>query len=95
MSTPSSHKLGSLYVIDSIVRAYVDESRKKGENINNNAPEGTPAAAVNRIEGLIETIVDNIMSSASDQKVCINALSELRCFFNTRTNSSFFHLGQS
>lgn len=60
-SMPSSHKLGALYVVDSIVRVYKEEAKKKGENIDANAPEGTFAAGVNKITGLIESIMDDAM----------------------------------
>ncbi|GEQ70777.1 hypothetical protein JCM33374_g4456 [Metschnikowia sp. JCM 33374] len=60
-ATPSSHKLGALYVVDSIVRVYMDEAKKRGEEINSQAPEGTFAAGVFRIGELVESLIDDAM----------------------------------
>lgn len=60
-ATPSSHKLGALYVVDSIVRVYTDEAKKRGEEISGLAPEGTFASGVYKISELIESIIDDAM----------------------------------
>lgn len=60
-ATPSSHKLGALYVVDSIVRVYMDEAKKKNEAVSAQAPEGTFAAGVYKISELIESIIDDAM----------------------------------
>lgn len=60
-ATPSSHKLGALYVVDSIVRVYKEEAKKKGENVDSSAPEGTFAGGVFQISELIESIMDDAM----------------------------------
>lgn len=60
-ATPSSHKLGALYVVDSIVRVYMDEAKKRGEEITANAPEGTFAAGVHKIGELVESLIDDAM----------------------------------
>ncbi|OBA24003.1 hypothetical protein METBIDRAFT_19831, partial [Metschnikowia bicuspidata var. bicuspidata NRRL YB-4993] len=59
---PSSHKLGALYVVDSIVRVYMDEAKKRGEEVNADAPEGSYAAGVYRIGQLVEPLIDDTMS---------------------------------
>ncbi|CAK7898915.1 protein Nrd1p [[Candida] anglica] len=60
-STPSSHKLGILYVVDSIVRVYIEEAKKAEQDITSDAPNGTFAAGVNKITELIEPIIDNAL----------------------------------
>lgn len=60
-ATPSTHKLGVLYVVDSIVRVYIEEAKKINQEITSNAPDGTFAAGVNKISELIESIIDNAM----------------------------------
>lgn len=60
-SVPSSHKLGSMYVVDSIVRAYVDEAKRHEEVIDSNAPEGSFAAGVYKISELIESLMDDAL----------------------------------
>lgn len=60
-ATPSSHKLGSLYVVDSIVRVYMDEARKQNQEINSSSQDGTYAAGVYKISELIESLVDDAL----------------------------------
>lgn len=60
-ATPSSHKLGALYVVDSIVRVYKEEAKKRGEAIDASAPEGSFASGVYKISELIESIMDDAM----------------------------------
>lgn len=60
-ATPSSHKLGALYVVDSIVRVYMDEAKKRNEVVSALAPEGTFAAGVYKISELVESIIDDSM----------------------------------
>ncbi|KAK9450945.1 uncharacterized protein V1518DRAFT_404014 [Limtongia smithiae] len=65
---PNTHKLGALYVIDAVVRAYQDEARKLGQVPSADSPEGTPAAAVFRVSGLIDNLMADIVSAPEDQK---------------------------
>lgn len=60
-ATPSSHKLGALYVVDSVVRVYMDEAKKRGETVDSLAPQGTFAAGVYKIGELVESLIDDAM----------------------------------
>lgn len=60
-ATPSSHKLGTLYVVDSIVRIYMDEAKKQNQEIDSSSPDGTYAAGVYKISELIESLVDDAL----------------------------------
>lgn len=60
-ATPSLHKLGTLYVVDSIVRQYVDEAKKQNQEVSASAPEGTYAAGVFRISELVESLIDDAL----------------------------------
>lgn len=60
-ATPSSHKLGTLYVVDSIVRIYMDEAKKQNQEISSSAPDGTFAAGVYKISELVESLVDDAL----------------------------------
>lgn len=72
-ATPSSNKLGTLYVVDSIVRIYMDEARKQGQEISSQSPDGTFAAGVYKISELIESLVDDalelLISKSSNIKI--------------------------
>lgn len=61
--TPYSHKLGVLYVVDSIVRGYQEGAAADGQTvISPDSPEGTYAAGVFRISQLIVDIFVNIFA---------------------------------
>lgn len=60
-AAPSSHKLGTLYVVDSIVRGLLEEAKKNKQAVSADAEPGTYGAAVFKITELIESIVDDAM----------------------------------
>ncbi|KAK9453165.1 hypothetical protein V1511DRAFT_490070 [Dipodascopsis uninucleata] len=65
---PASHKLGSLYVVDAIARAYQDEARKLGEVPSPDSPEGTPAAGLYHLTDIIDTLMSDIAVAPPDQR---------------------------
>ncbi|KAM5444709.1 hypothetical protein MferCBS31731_000164 [Microsporum ferrugineum] len=67
---PGTHKLGVLYVVDSVTRQWVDLARKAGQQIGGSAPDGTYAAGVNRVTELLPVLMTDIINNApEDQKV--------------------------
>ncbi|KAK6373380.1 hypothetical protein LTS17_008400 [Exophiala oligosperma] len=76
--TPGTHKLGVLYVVDSVTRQWVDQARKAGQQIGSGASDGTFAAGVNRVTELLPVLMNDIITTApEDQKVKINKLLEI------------------
>jgi len=74
--TPGTHKLGVLYVVDSVTRQWVDQARKAGQQIGSGAPDGTFAAGVTRVTELLPVLMNDIIATApEDQKVWLNSLS--------------------
>lgn len=71
--TPYSHKLGVLYVVDSIVRGYQDSSIANNEQkVGEDAPEGTFAAGVYKISQLIMPIFYNIFGVAPTDDIKVS-----------------------
>lgn len=67
---PGTHKLGVLYVVDSVTRQWVDQARKAGQTPGSGAPDGTFAAGVNRVTELLPVLLTDIINTApEDQKV--------------------------
>ena len=69
---PGTHKLGVLYVVDSVTRQWVDAARKAGQPTGpgTSAPDGTFAAGVNRVTELLPVLMGDIVTNApQDQKV--------------------------
>lgn len=77
-AVPSAYKLSTLYVVDSIVRAYVD-AKKPEEVIDALAPEGTYAAGAYRISELIESLVDDALELmvSNSQKIKVSKLVDI------------------
>jgi hypothetical protein len=67
---PGTHKLGVLYVVDSVTRQWVEAARKQGQPSGSAAPDGTFAAGVNRVTELLPVLMTDIINNApEDQKV--------------------------
>ncbi|KEF63664.1 uncharacterized protein A1O9_01642 [Exophiala aquamarina CBS 119918] len=76
--TPGPHKLGVLYVVDSVTRQWVDQARKTGQQLGSGAPDGTFAAGVTRVTELLPVLMNDITATApEDQKVKIKKLLEI------------------
>lgn len=68
---PGTHKLGVLYVVDSVTRQWVEAARKSGQDPRDDAPDGTFAAGVKRVTDLLPVLMTDIINNApQDQKVC-------------------------
>jgi hypothetical protein len=68
--TPGTHKLGVLYVVDSVTRQWVDQAKKNGQTPGSGAPDGTFAAGVTRVTELLPVLMNDIIATApEDQKV--------------------------
>ncbi|KAH3687813.1 hypothetical protein WICPIJ_001188 [Wickerhamomyces pijperi] len=77
-SAASSHKLGALYVLDSIAKAYKAEAERKGEFVTPNATEGTFAAGLVKLGRGLKDSVDLAVSSVSeDQKEKVSKLLDI------------------
>lgn len=68
---PATHKLGALYVIDSVVRKWIDFAKNAGQDlqIEGRGEPGTYPAAVKRITELMPALMDDIAKVIpADQK---------------------------
>lgn len=65
---PATHKLGVLYVVDSVTRAWVEQARKKGQNIGSSATDGTFAAGVNRVTELLPAFMNDLINTAPEEQ---------------------------
>ncbi|ETN36363.1 uncharacterized protein HMPREF1541_08640 [Cyphellophora europaea CBS 101466] len=76
--TPPDHKLGVLYVVDSVSRQWVDQAKKAGQALGGGASDGTFAAGVARVTELLPSFINEILNTApEDQKVKIKKLLEI------------------
>ncbi|RDL38252.1 uncharacterized protein BP5553_02592 [Venustampulla echinocandica] len=75
---PATHKLGVLYVVDSVTRKWTEQAKMAGQPIDNSAQDGTFAAGVNRVKELLPVLMNDIIPSApEDQKEKIRKLVDI------------------
>ncbi|EHL03074.1 putative Rpb7-binding protein seb1 [Glarea lozoyensis 74030] len=75
---PGTHKLGVLYVVDSVTRKWSEQAKNAGQPINNDAQDGTFAAGVNRVKELLPVLMNDIIQTApNDQKEKIKKLVDI------------------
>ena len=68
--TPGTHKLGVLYVVDSVTRKWMEQAKSQGQPISLAAQDGTFAAGVHRVTQLMPQFMSDILALApEDQKV--------------------------
>ncbi|CAJ2511527.1 Uu.00g071520.m01.CDS01 [Anthostomella pinea] len=75
---PATHKLGVLYVVDSVTRRWVDHAKQQGQPINSSAQDGTYAAGVHRVTELLPVLMNDILQNApGEQKEKIKKLVDI------------------
>ncbi|KAI2632006.1 hypothetical protein GGR54DRAFT_12803 [Hypoxylon sp. NC1633] len=75
---PATHKLGVLYVVDSVTRKWVDQAKHHGQPINSSAKDGTYAAGVHRVTELLPVLMNDILQNAPpEQKEKIKKLIDI------------------
>ncbi|KAJ3558346.1 hypothetical protein NPX13_g9724 [Xylaria arbuscula] len=75
---PATHKLGVLYVVDSVTRKWVDQAKQHGQPINSSAQDGTYAAGVHRVTELLPVLMNDITQNApGEQKEKIKKLVDI------------------
>ncbi|SCV03208.1 LANO_0G02806g1_1 [Lachancea nothofagi CBS 11611] len=65
-TTPETHKLGSLYIIDSIGRAYLEQARARDDYIKPTAKEGSCAHGVYVLGEAIQDLLGNAVSKSNE-----------------------------
>ncbi|ORY17968.1 hypothetical protein BCR34DRAFT_657211 [Clohesyomyces aquaticus] len=77
-NSPSTHKLGVLYVIDSVTRQWVEKAKAAGQAVSKNAATGTYAAGVQAMTDALPALMKDIVLSAPDnQKEKISKLLDI------------------
>jgi len=65
---PATHKLGVLYVVDSVTRGWVEKARRAGQTFGPSATDGTFAAGVNRVTELLPSFMSDIITNAPEEQ---------------------------
>ncbi|KAK5661500.1 hypothetical protein OQA88_11404 [Cercophora sp. LCS_1] len=76
--TPGTHKLGVLYVVDSVTRKWMDQAKAQGQPIGLGAEDGTAGAGVKRVTEVMPVMMNDIIATApEDQKEKIKKLIDI------------------
>ncbi|KAI5800331.1 hypothetical protein DFH27DRAFT_78332 [Peziza echinospora] len=75
--SPASHKLGILYIVDSVARDYMNQARRASEEYSPTAPDGTYYAGLNRIKDILPNLINDMAQYAPEHKDKINKLFEI------------------
>ncbi|KAF5021945.1 hypothetical protein F66182_6015 [Fusarium sp. NRRL 66182] len=68
IQAPGTHKLGVLYVVDSVTRKWLEQAKAHAQAINSSAPDGTYAAGVNRVTELMPVLMNDILQTAPEEQ---------------------------
>lgn len=67
--TPPTHKLGVLYVVDSVTRGWVEQAKKAGQTLGQaSPPPGTYAAGVSRVTELLPSFMNDMINNAPEEQ---------------------------
>ncbi|KAI8683743.1 hypothetical protein NCS57_00039100 [Fusarium keratoplasticum] len=81
---PGTHKLGVLYVVDSVTRKWLEQAKAQAQAINSSAQDGTYAAGVHRVTELMPVLMNDILQTAPEEQklasstMCRNPWSALK-----------------
>ncbi|KAI0187013.1 hypothetical protein F4808DRAFT_469026 [Astrocystis sublimbata] len=84
-----THKLGVLYVVDSVTRKWVDQAKQHGQPINSSAQDGTYAAGVHRVTELLPVLMNDIIQNAPGEQKKLVDIWEKGQTFHTAMIESF------
>ncbi|KAF2182809.1 hypothetical protein K469DRAFT_220995 [Zopfia rhizophila CBS 207.26] len=77
-NSAATHKLGVLYVVDSVTRQWMEKARNAGQVVSRNAPQGTFAAGVQKVTDMLPNLMtDLILSVPDNQKEKISKLLDI------------------
>ncbi|KAF1961184.1 hypothetical protein CC80DRAFT_232392 [Byssothecium circinans] len=65
-NSPATHKLGVLYVLDSVARAWLDRARKTGQAVIKTAAPGTFASGVQKITDVLPGLINELVQFAPE-----------------------------
>ncbi len=71
--TPGTHKLGVLYVVDSVTRKWMEKAKQQNQTVDRSAEDGTFAAGVNRVAELMPVLMNDIVASCPTEHRVSNA----------------------
>ncbi|KAF2744464.1 hypothetical protein M011DRAFT_470323 [Sporormia fimetaria CBS 119925] len=73
-----THKLGVIYVVDSVTRQWLDKAKSSGQAVSKNAAPGTYASGVQKVTDVLPGLMSDLIQNAPDaQKDKISKLLDI------------------
>jgi protein NRD1 len=77
-NSPATHKLGVLYVVDSVIRQWVERAKKAGQVVSSKAVPGTYASGVQMMRDAVPVVMSDLVKNAPEnQKEKISKLLDI------------------
>ncbi|KAF1918257.1 hypothetical protein BDU57DRAFT_537828 [Ampelomyces quisqualis] len=77
-NSAATHKLGVLYVVDSVIRQWVEKAKKAGQAVSNKAAPGTYASGVQLVRDALPVVMSDLVKNAPEnQKEKISKLLDI------------------
>ncbi|KAF2736811.1 hypothetical protein EJ04DRAFT_550982 [Polyplosphaeria fusca] len=77
-NSPATHKLGVIYVVDTVARQWMENARKSGQAVSKSAAPGTFASGVQQVTDVLPGMMsDLILSAPETQKEKISKLLDI------------------
>ncbi|KAH3955805.1 hypothetical protein HBI24_066460 [Parastagonospora nodorum] len=77
-NSPATHKLGVLYVVDSVIRQWVEKAKKAGQAVSKQAAPGTYASGVQLVREALPVVLKDLVKNAPEtQKEKISKLLDI------------------
>ncbi|KAL5115810.1 hypothetical protein ACEQ8H_006305 [Pleosporales sp. CAS-2024a] len=77
-NSPATHKLGVLYVVDSVIRQWVEKAKKAGQAVSPKAAPGTYASGVQLVRDALPVVMTDLVKNAPEnQKEKISKLLDI------------------
>ncbi|KAJ4332141.1 hypothetical protein N0V95_009728 [Ascochyta clinopodiicola] len=67
-NSPATHKLGVLYVVDSVTRQWVEKAKAAGQSVSRNAAPGTYAAGVQKMTDVLPAVMNDLVQHVPDNQ---------------------------
>jgi protein NRD1 len=77
-SSAATHKLGVIYVVDSVTRQWAEKARAAGQAVSKNAAPGTFASGVQKVTDALPSLMSDLIQTAPEgQKEKISKLLDI------------------
>ncbi|KAF1997178.1 hypothetical protein P154DRAFT_441659 [Amniculicola lignicola CBS 123094] len=67
-NSPTTHKLGVLYIVDSVTRQWMERAKQASQTISKNAAAGTFGSGVQKVTDVLPTLMSDLVQSVPENQ---------------------------